>query len=85
MTRAEFEKDYTVENGRITSPGKFEGQMIYVPYFWDAYLNGMADRNDGTTLGFDIASEDREQFPELGMRRRTVRLQETGQGFVVEV
>jgi len=85
MDRAEVYKAYKVdERGTIRSPGKFEGEMLYVPYFWDAYLNGCADRDDGNVLGFDILPEDREQFPELGRRRRTVKLYQRGDGFVCE-
>lgn len=79
--RAEYTTD---QHGRITQLGKFEGQMIYVPHFWDAYLNGCADRDDGTVLGFDITPEDRAAFPELPARKRTIRLRETDSGFVVE-
>lgn len=75
----------TTESGRITTPGKFEGEMIYVPYFWEAYLDGMADRDDGRVIGFDIEASDRELFPELPKRRRTVRLMADDQGFVREV
>ena len=71
-------------DGRITSPGKVEGERVYVPYFWEAYLNGCADRDDGKVLGFDITAEDRQAFPELG-RKRTVRLIQDDQGFVREV
>ena len=70
--------------GIITSPGKFEGCPRYVPYFWDAYLNGMADRDDGSILGFDISADDKAIFPEL-KRRKTVKLVEDSQGFVSEV
>lgn len=76
--------EYTVRNGIIQSPGKFEGQASYVPHFWDAYLNGCADRDDGRILGFDVTAEDKAAFPAL-KRRRTVRLMEDSQGFVVEV
>jgi hypothetical protein len=68
----------------VSRPGKFEGEQPYVPYFWDAFLNGLADRDNGRVLGFDITSEDRALFPEL-KGRRTVRLVETEQGFVCEV
>lgn len=27
--------DYTIENGFITDPGKFEGEPEYAPYFYD--------------------------------------------------
>lgn len=75
----------TDDNGRITSPGKFEGQMIYVPHFWYAYLNGCADRDDGTVLGFNVTPEDRAEYPEIPARKRTIRLVERSDGFVVEV
>ena len=46
MSRQEIEKAYDVnDSGVITSPGKFEGEMVYVPYFWDIVLNGGADEN----------------------------------------
>jgi hypothetical protein len=83
MTREEIEREYRVLNGIIRSPGKFEGEMIYVPYFWDAYLNGNADRDDGNVIGFDIDANDKAQFPEL-KKRRTVKLYQRDDGFVVE-
>lgn len=85
MDRNDITRDYDVDaSGRIRSPGKFGGEMLYVPFYWDAHLNGFADRDDGRVLGFDITSEDRAMFPELGRRRRTVRLYEDSQGFVRE-
>lgn len=85
MKRADIIQDYRVDDrGRIRSPGKFEGEMLYVPHFWDAYLNGCADRDNGRVLGFDVTAEDKAEFPEL-KRRRTVRLIENDQGFVIEV
>lgn len=86
MKRAEVLKQYAVsEGGRITSPGAFEGEMIYVPHFWDEFLQGWADRDDGVVLGFDITAEDRKEFPELGHRRRTVKIMQRSDGFVCEV
>jgi len=42
--RAKYEAYYqTNERGMITSPGKFEGEMIYMPYFYDMMLDGMGD------------------------------------------
>ena len=84
MTRQQIESDYAVSNGRISSPGMFEGEAIYVPYFWDAYLNGFSDRDDGRVLGFDVSPEDKAIFPEL-KRRRTVKLYQRDDGFVCEV
>ncbi len=83
MTRQDIERDYQVVNGRIVSPGKFEGEAVYIPYFWDAFLNGMSDRDDGTVLGFDLTPEDKAMFPEL-RRKRTVRLLQRDDGFVCE-
>ena len=82
MTRRDIESSYTVDaNGIIRSPGKFEGEPVYVPYFWDAYLEGFADEDDGEVLTFRVTAEDRAEFPELdGVT--TVRLWETDQGFV---
>lgn len=68
----------------VRGPGKFEGQEPYVPYLWDAYLNGMADRDDGKVLTFRITDEDRALFPELKGKNR-IRLMETDYGFVVRV
>jgi len=68
----------------INHPGKFEGEAIYVPYFWEAFLNGFADRDDGTVLGFDVSAEDHDMFPEL-KGRHTVKLIETDHGFVSEI
>ena len=83
MTRHEIETEYRTAAGRIVSPGMFEGEHIYVPYFWEAYLNGCADRDDGRVLGFDVTAEDKKEFPEL-KRRRTVRLMQRDDGFVCE-
>lgn len=86
MTRTEILNSYDVDKyGIIRSPGKFEGEMIYVPHYWDAYLRGFADRDDGRVLGFDITKEDRAEFPELEERQRTVKLDQRDDGFVCEV
>jgi hypothetical protein len=85
MTRRDILDQYKVDDrGIIRSPGKFEGEMLYVPYFWDAFLNGCADRDDGKVLGFDVTVDDKKEFPEL-KRRRTVKILEDSNGFVVEV
>ena len=76
MTRKEYEQV-------IKHPGKFEGQPVYVPYFWEVYLDGRADHDDDTVLSFNVIAEDKAIFPEL-KRRKTVRLMEDSQGFVIE-
>ena len=85
MTRNEILSHYTTnEHGIITSLGKFEGEMLYVPYFWDLVLNGCGEdggEESNPTSAFDIDSADRAVFPELAGTRRLV-LSESDQGFV---
>jgi hypothetical protein len=41
MTRTEILAQYQVgSDGVIRSPGKFEGEMLYVPFYWDIAMNG---------------------------------------------
>jgi len=84
MTRKEIESQYTVINGIIKSAGKFEQKPVYVPYYWDCFLNGCADRDNGKILGFDVTKEDKLEFPEL-KHRKTVNIIESDTGFVQEV
>ncbi len=83
MTREEIVKEYDVNKyGIIQSPGKFEGEMLYVPYFWDMVMNGMHDheREDGTCV-IDVEEDDRKMFPDLE-NIDYVTLYEDGNGFV---
>lgn len=81
MTRKDILKNYNVDLcGRIVTPGKFVREMLYVPYFWEVYLDGRANRDNG----FAVTREDKVEFPEL-TGRRTIKLKETELGFVVEV
>jgi hypothetical protein len=85
LTREDILAQYDVdESGRIRDPGKFEGEMLYVPYFYGFYLNGLFDDEDDTgKLVFYVTEEDRKEFPEL-KNRKIIRLYETQQGFVCE-
>jgi hypothetical protein len=66
MTREELERQYAVnKKGVIITPGKFAGQMLYVPYFWDKYLSGYADDTNGDFITFFITDEERREYPEL--------------------
>ncbi|MGH9890685.1 MAG: hypothetical protein ACREA0_01615 [bacterium] len=57
MTREEILKKFTVnEHGIIQSPGKFEGEMLYAPYFYDATLDGRGE----DVYNAPPASEDEE-------------------------
>ena len=67
----------------VSFPGKFEQEQAYVPYFWDQYLNGGADDDDGEILSFNVNADDQSLFPELELGQ-TIKLIETEFGFVVE-
>lgn len=87
MTRSDIEKYYDVKDGRIVSPGKFEGEPVFAPHFWDVAMNGFADGDNGDTFTFHIRKDDAEhdEFPELKKwmgRRRLLRLRQDDQGFV---
>lgn len=68
--------------GLICSPGKFQGEPTYVPYFWEQFLDGGADQelDDGTLL-FLINDQDRALFPQLANATR-ILLWEDANGFV---
>ena len=68
----------------ITDLGKFEGEPRYVPHFWEVFLDGFVDTDDGQYLRFRVTDEDKIQFPELSTHH-WVTLLETDQGFVVVV
>jgi len=69
------------ELGIISNPGKFEGEHLSTPYFWNLGLEGWADNDDGTTYSFHLTNSDREKFPELVDVNR-LELSETESGFV---
>jgi len=71
------------DQNMIVSPGKFEGEARYVPYFWDLYMQGGASEDDGEHLYFDVEPEDVEAFPELKGRKRVI-LWTSDSGFVYE-
>ena len=73
-------------HGIITSPGKFEGEMYYIPYYWEGWLNGFTDYeyqdNDGVLISeFHIDHSDIERFPEL-KNIAVLELWESNDGFV---
>lgn len=74
--------------GRITSPGKFEGEEDYAPYFYEQMLDGMVDEEfdtvDGVVDVFRVTPDDRREFPQLRGRDKVAFLN-TDQGFYTEV
>jgi len=94
MTRAELLADYDWnEQGIITSPGKFQGQMIYMPAAWDIYMNGFSDDEyDEHEVLVSTVEIDSTDWPEVKRDHRLaegrwylVRFYEDDQGFVREV
>lgn len=74
--------NYRVDaRGTIRSPGKFEGEMLYVPHYWDCVLDGAADEDAGREAFFRVTDADRQLFPELGAIYG-LSLRESDQGFV---
>jgi hypothetical protein len=93
MTRKEIEQAYSIDYTRIvpaiTSPGKFEGEPIFAPYFWDLALEGFADADSGTVFTFRIARNGLDKkdpfIKELKQwlgRRTVLKMYEDKQGFV---
>jgi hypothetical protein len=75
---AEYEED-------ARGPGKFEGEASYVPYYWELYMRGFADKDDGRTLRFRVTPEERGAFSPDLKGRRVITLLEREDGFVVEL
>ena len=83
--RDEVLEGLVLQGERVASPGKFEGEMAYVPYFWEKGLDGWADAEaDNGDFIFVVMPEDYAEFPEL-RGKKGVRLHEDEQGFVREV
>lgn len=82
--------EYANDGKRITQPGKFEGEPVFAPHYWDIGLEGFADADDGRvyTFKFTRAELDKPETafgPELKAwlgRKRTLKLWEDSVGFV---
>ena len=69
----------------VSHPGKFEGEQSYVPWAWSVVLDGFGgvEHRDGSQ-SVCVTAEDRKLFKTL-KGRRSVRLYQRDDGFVVEV
>lgn len=81
--------DYENDGQRITALGKFEGEPIFAPHYWQLGLEGLADRDDGQTFTFHFAFNTtdadcafRSELQQWLGRKRTLNLREDSQGFV---
>lgn len=83
---AQVRADYrTNANGVIQNPGKYEGEMIYVPYFDDVLaMDGGGDgwSEDGNSCRIPIVTMDREFFPEIPRDAVCITLRYSDDGFV---
>lgn len=84
--RATYELFRLNELGVIQDPGKFEGEPIYVPFYWDMGLEGFADEDEtdgdgGNRYTFYLDDQDKAVWPELGSATR-LHLSETETGFI---
>jgi hypothetical protein len=70
----------------IQSPGKFESESAWAPYFWAATMDGTADElayPDGATLYVVAIDEsDRSEWPEISAEHVAAILEESESGFV---
>jgi hypothetical protein len=82
MRREEILRSFEVASGIIRSPGKFEGEPVWAPYFWEMLLDGIADEeDDGEVVTFHVTDADRAEFPELA-EIAVIRMWERQDGFV---
>lgn len=75
------ECEYANDGERITQPGKFEGEPVFAPWYWQLGLEGLSDDDDGEYFGFTLDDSDRARFTQLAGKTR-VALREDSAGFV---
>lgn len=86
-TRQYIRDNYKFDcHGRIKSPGKFEGQKVYAPYYWELTLEGgsdelVTDKFNRIHYIFNLDSSDVEMWPELS-KAKQLRVHESDLGFV---
>ena len=74
-TITELQNEFTVKNGLIQNPGKFENEPLSTPFYYDLMLNG-----EGEFI--DIEPSDRVQFPNIPDDKAIAYVTENDQGFV---
>ena len=75
---------YESEQGRIVSPGKFEGEQEYLPEFWELALEGWGEDLGDGVVRVRVSEEQRKTWPELKGKWWVVMM-ETEQGWVIEL
>lgn len=64
-TLADIAAHYTVVDGRIVSPGKFEGEPAYTVVLWDMVQEGRADDSCGSSALMWVDEDMIEAWPAL--------------------
>lgn len=79
--------NYEILNGRIVSPGKFEGEEGFVPYFWEQAGDGTGEDLNfpgESYVAIEIDAEDSAKFPQLAhLHGHYVVMLERDDGFVI--
>lgn len=85
MTRDQIYAGYTIDAaGIIQSPGKFQGEPAYAPYF-HAFGQGSESltwTSGDTTEIHTLTAPDRVMWPELSATHIAVALESDDQGFI---
>lgn len=80
--REEITSKHTIDShGLIRDLGKFQSEMLYVPFYWDAGMNGCSSEDTGRIWFFEICTDERIAFPELG-QAYGISLEASDTGFV---
>lgn len=87
MTRKEIEAEFTIKDGVIQDLGKFEGEMLYAPYFSENAGGGeelsVMENGAGEYVSLiEVSAEDRAEFPEIGKDTHSILLTESDSGFI---
>jgi len=86
MNRQDVLNAYSVIDGTIHSPGKFERESLYMPYIFDLSLDGGCEDFPIGSMLFtkvELNSDDHNQFPEFE-GKSVIWFYETDNGFIVE-
>jgi len=87
MTRDEILKEFNVDefSGRIKNPGRFEGEQVFAPYFYDNSCEGFYSDmiiDDIPYSLIEISEEDRKEFPDELKGMFGVIMWQNSQGFI---
>jgi hypothetical protein len=78
--------NYTLEHRIIRNPGRYEGEIYYIPIYWEMVLDGSADNeyiddNNNLIAVFHIGRDDINSYPELSDTLR-LELWQSEDGFI---